>query len=375
MKTLRLVMAGVLAAALAACGGQAKQSTGGVQVSITQASSMSWEVPNAAAKIKAVYLIGTCTDYSDGCSDLYFFYSAPTFPLVETQRALKTGWSYDFTATAYDSTTDFSAEHVLFFGSAPFVVEEDQVKTLRIVMQQVVTPGSVTVAAPFISSIEISDTSPSIGQLLTFKAQVKDLDGTETAQWTSSCNGSSSLGLDVFSEQQVVANATELSLDTRFTSWCVGTEIIKLSVTAPATDATMGKSLVSTVQFTLNYDPQGIIADIGYNSWPDILGIGVIGNAQLQPGDTVQLDVSARDADGDDLVYTWIADCGEGRFYVFSSQLVQSPTFTAPSTPGLCLIEVCVSDVSLVDGVETLRGGYNDATLTLNIGTSGLPVP
>jgi hypothetical protein len=376
MKNLKLVLAVVLGAALAACGSPAKVPTGGVKLSVNAKALWEASAPPDLT-VYQVYLEGICTSHKGTCTDLSYIFDAPTaWPVTQLVQDLPTGFSYDFRASVRGGA---NLDVLLYEGSAPFTVEEDKVGTLHIIMQQVVAPGTVAVTAPFIRSITVSNENPAVGERLTFKANVKDLDGTETAQWTSSCNGTPSvLNPDVFSEPTFVGVpdvTLAMNLSTTFTSRCVGTETIKLSVTAPAADATLGRSLVSSVQFALKYDAQGFNADIGFNAWPDILGVGVLGNAQLQPGESVQLDVNAVDADGDDLVYTWLATC-DGGPGVFSSQLVKSPIFTAPGA-GKCVIEVCVSDYKGFDagGLEMLRGGYNDATLTLNVGTNGLPIP
>jgi hypothetical protein len=268
-------------------------------------------------------------------------------------RDLKTGFSYNFTATAYDSSMS-----ALFVGSASFTVQKDVMAALHIVMQQVVKPGTVHVTAPFISSIRVSDTNPSVGEALQFMADVRDVDGSETYSWSSSCNPPARY-LDVFSNSSATA--------TGFTSWCVGTETITFSVTTPSTTATVGRSLTSTVQFTLSYAPQGFNADIGINSWPDILGITVIdgGNSQPSPGETISVFANATDADGDTLSYAWTNDCG-GTFAPYPPAPLNDSyqNFVAPTSPEQCNIFVHVDDG---------KGGTNDATLTLNVGGASIP--
>ncbi|RKG62999.1 PKD domain-containing protein [Corallococcus exercitus] len=96
------------------------------------------------------------------------------------------------------------------------------------------------------------------------------------------------------------------------------------------------------------------------NSAPKITGV-TVSPAQVEPNKPVALTLTATDADGDTLAYSWTATGG-----AFSNAAVSAPTWTAPATQGTYTVSVTVNDgrggqagISLQIAVVTATGSAN----------------
>jgi hypothetical protein len=352
MNALKWVFAVVLATSLVACGGgNAKQTeSGSITLSIGRALSAYNPIagPDAAGRIAKVDLAvtGPVSFKTDNLLP---------FPINLQYEALPLG-SYTFVATAYDG-----ADNILFQGTETREVKKNECEGLVILMQQMVSAGTVAIVAPYISAIAISDAQPAIGQTINLSATVDFKSQAATYLWTSSCNvprvDPNIPGFTAW-EDDVIAAPTEMATD--FTTYCGDTATLTFSVTDPAVDATAGKSLTSTVEFSLKYAEQGAApVEIKTNSWPDVLSISTESNAEPVPGGTVDLVAVVQDADGDDVTVTWSSACsGVGdNANGFSDVHSLATTWTAPNSNGM----LCGIILSVDDG----RGGTNTGAIML----------
>ena len=100
------------------------------------------------------------------------------------------------------------------------------------------------------------------------------------------------------------------------------------------------------------------------NSAPRITAL-TASAAQVKPGQTVTLAVTATDADGDALSYTWTATGGS-----FTNGSTATPTWTAPAADGTYTLSVSVSDGK--DGLAGLSlklavvGGKGNASVSVS---------
>lgn len=102
------------------------------------------------------------------------------------------------------------------------------------------------------------------------------------------------------------------------------------------------------------------------NSAPRITGL-VASESQVEPGQAVNLTITATDADGDPLTYAWSAPAGS-----FAGGNTASPTWTAPAQEGDDVLSVSVIDgnggqagLSLTIAVYSLDGGVG-VSVTFN---------
>jgi YVTN family beta-propeller protein len=361
----------VLALTLAACGGRAAKDTGGLSLSVSvpglggasssgQAltvgrAALTTPPPDAAGRVASVVLTHTGPD-GGGTQTI----TNITNPITQIYNALPVG-IYTFSATAYDASDPPVA---LFSGQVQVEVVKNQVAAVNLVLQQVVTPGTVQDAAPFISSIVVSNSAPATGETITLTADViasVDL----TYQWTASCSGQLLKNGQVLSPSEGEVFSDPTSKSTSFTSYCTADETITFSATQAS--ETGGGSAVTS--FTMRYSAQGGSFTISFNSWPDILAITATGTKQPAYGGTVTLAATVQDANGDAMTTEWKDNCG-GSFADPASLATvwtapqKGPEGTRPSTSPIA----CALRLSVTDG----KGGTNSGWLGVHVGQAAV---
>jgi len=101
-----------------------------------------------------------------------------------------------------------------------------------------------------------------------------------------------------------------------------------------------------------------------FNTWPAVSQVSAA-QGQLGLGESTIFDVTAQDADGDVLAYSWTDNCSGA----FSSTSAKTPTWTAPAAipeGGTCSLSVTVTDG---------RGGSGSGTLVVQIGSVAANAP
>jgi hypothetical protein len=346
----------VLALAFAACSGKpasTAKNTGSVNLSIsvpglagasgssqalTARRSALTTTTSAAASVKSVVLTYTGPDAVTHTQTI----TTISNPISQTVSGLLVG-SYTFSAQAYASA-DGTGTAIFSASNVTATVVKNQTASVYLLLQQIGPGGTVTVAAPFVQSIVVSDGAPASGETISLQASVVDVGATNlTYLWTSSCSANVTPA-DVFS------NAASLS--SNFTSYCAGTETITFKVTETSTDG----GGTSTVLFHLTYTTQGQAAGVqlALQSYPDILTL-TYSNGQPAYGVSIDLTATALDQfGGTNDTYAWTSNCGG----IFGTPGGLVTTWTAPATsptapaPISCRLTLTATD-TLTDGTGT----------------------
>jgi hypothetical protein len=215
-------------------------------------------------------------------------------------------------------------------------VTHNHMSTLDIIMQEKGAYPSWSDAAPVISSITVTPADPYYGQIIRLSVVASDPDNScvpgpwttcppppdgLTYRWSSKCKGVDTAG--------TFSAATSMSTD--FTSSCHGTEVIEVTVTD-------SKGIFSGATLGVPYTAEGGTVNLLVNHYPSIDDL-VGTDAQVHPGQTIGLELSASDIDGDPLTASWSATCGS-----FDDATSFAPVWTAPATTGDCTLSVSVHD-------------------------------
>ena len=288
--------------------------------------------------------------------------SHPSFPI--TQELLKTGGQWKgtigkipsgagriFKAEAFDS-----GDVLLYEGSQNEVtITKDQPAIVLIFLQQKTPPDPFVNSIPRIDAFTASANAIQPGESVSLAVTASDADNDPlTYAWSAKDGNGDPAG--TFPGGNTGTTATWESPLTE------GTYIISVTVSDD-------KGGSATTSLTVTVAPLDGLANLSldFNTWPVISSLVATPENPIAPSGEVSLNLTASDADGDDLQYAWVSDCGGS----FSSTSAEDPTWTAPSVApesGLCKLTVTVTDHK---GGQP-RGGSNTAEITLEIGS---PMP
>lgn len=353
---MRQALSAAFTVALAACGNasgtSAPEPPSALHVSISRplgglAPTLRHAINSepAADRVKSVHL--TVGDDSGRRTSKKLVESG--FPSTTAFDDLLPG-EYTVSAYALDNEEGPFDGHTLYSTSARISVPPRTEVATNLILQEL-APGGGAITAPFIHAITVAGGAPVIGKPLHLTATVRGAP-SQTYLWKVSC-------ADEPTPEASFTNPTGIATDLTLHR-CSGDAIVTFSVTNPGVPHANG-SLTSAVQFTLGYVPQGVDVTITTNSWPNITSIGTASNTAPLPGDTVRLDATAFDPDGDSLVYSWADDCGGS----FSGEHTLTPIWTAPAAPGaVCELELTVREAGNEDGHND---GLNSGTFTLQV--------
>jgi hypothetical protein len=220
-------------------------------------------------------------------------------------------------------------------------VVADQTVAVAIGGQQVTPPPSPDSSAPVIDSLIASSVSAAPGDSVTLMVTAHDDDEGDTLSYSWTATGGT------------------LSAPTAATTgWLALPTAGTYRITVTVSDST-GAAESMWVEVTVVPGSGGVTISVDMNQWP-ALGSLSASHARLDLGESSPLSATASDVDGDELSYSWSAEC-DG---TFSPEDVANPTFTLGELPesGTCRLTVTVTDG---------RGGAADGSLTINTG----PVP
>lgn len=254
--------------------------------------------------------------------------------------AIPIGADRTFTARAYDA-----AGTLLYQGEATGVTIAAGTRAqVLIVLQQVTPPDPFVNQAPRIDSLVASAQQVAPGATVNLALVAHDADpgDTLTYSWTAADGNFDDAGQPT-------------------TSWTApGTEGA-VTLTCTVSDnhgASVSISLAIDVRAQHGTGEAEVIATL--NTWPVASGV-TAAPAQIAPGETVALDLSATDADGDSLSYSW-TDGGGDCAGSFSADDAEDPSWTAPASApaaGTCTLAVTISDG---------RGGQTTASVLVHVG-------
>ncbi|QRK04624.1 hypothetical protein JQX13_30780 [Archangium violaceum] len=254
-----------------------------------------------------------------------------------TLGGIPSGTERVFEAFAYDA-----AGAVLYRGSSsPTSVGAGATVSVLLTLQQVSRPPPYENEPPRIDSVVVSATTVHPGGSVSLRVTAHDPNGDALSYaWTAAAGFFSS-----------ASSAT--------TTWTAppteGVQRLQLDVT----DA---KGTSVSVNFDISVQLDGATGNadvsIGFNSWPRISTMQGTPSV-LAEGGTTALSVTAVDAEGDALSYSWSTEC----VGTFSNPAASSPSFTLNAVPasGRCAFRVTASDG---------RGGQGVGTLVLQVGTT-----
>jgi N-acetylneuraminic acid mutarotase len=254
--------------------------------------------------------------------------------------AIPIGANRTFTARAYDA-----AGTLLYQGEATGVTIAAGTRAqVLIVLQQVTPPDPFVNQAPRIDSLVASAQQVAPGATVSLALVAHDADPGDTLTYSWTAAGGS---------------FTDAGQPT--TSWTApGTEGA-VTLTCTVTDnhgASVSISLAIDVRAHHGTGEAEVIATL--NTWPVASGV-TAAPAQIAPGETVALDLSAADADGDSLSYSW-TDGGGDCAGSFSASDAEDPSWTAPA--GAPAAGTCTLAVTISDG----RGGETTASVLVHVG-------
>lgn len=274
--------------------------------------------------------------------------ASPSDPWTGELDNLPVG-AYTVTALAVESPSSKQFKSI-----AVCPVAKNAVGLCDLDLQQVGGTTTFNDTAPLISAISTSDDAAYYGETVTFSMTASFIGGGEPSI-SAACDavpelpGAYGVSRLVISTPPLTGWDKTVTYSVELTSTCHGKEVVVFA----ATDA---KGVRSAVSITANLAAQGLKFSATINHWPDINAISAE-DAQVIPGGTVGVLVTAIDLDGDELTYAWTDNCS-GAFDADAAD----PRYTAPETPGPCTLTVLVTD---------RKGGTNQGTLTLQIGWPG----
>jgi hypothetical protein len=247
-----------------------------------------------------------------------------------------------FTATAYDA----SGAGIYKGRAGPITIASGSVASVVIVLQQTHPQAPFENVAPIIESLVASSNPVQPGSSLTLTSRAFDPNPGDTLSYTWSASAGR-LGSPTAPSTSWTAPATE------------GTQRLILEV-KDSRGASTTMSLDILVQGRDSVG--GAQVSTSFNTWPSISTMTGY-PSPLVPGTATKLSVSASDADGDFLRFSWSTSCPGG----FDNPSSPQPTFTLsePTSASSCGFRVLISDG---------RGGQQSGSLTLHVrGTTPPP--
>ena len=349
MKSMKYALAVVIAASLTACGGAspAKES-GGMKLVMAASSAL------ASAPINATLSIQGPLGYHDSWTG--------ALPHTYLETPCPVGHY------TYSITTSTSGAAKFAGSSGAFDIAAGEVTLINVMLQQNnATP--MAVVAPFTDHFVVVGLSAAgkagWGVPLNLTAFVSHPDNDQPDldffhyTWTHSCStGETKPGSFILGQPLYVEGFwPQASIPAVFLSYCQGVETITLKT---VNDNSLwcsgnGCELVSTVSFTIPYDPQGVEMDIAFNYAP-VISCDLVNNAEPAPGSEVNVVAKASDPDGAaaDLTYQWSTSEGCGSF--------KEGTATQLSTIWIAPAANCQACVLRLD-VTDAKGGSNYGTI------------
>jgi hypothetical protein len=240
---------------------------------------------------------------------------------------------------ALSATDALGAE--LFHGQATGVtIDSEQPVSVAITAQQVAPAVPTYNAAPIIDALVVSAVTVAPGGAVSLTVQAHDPNPGDTLAYAWSANSGT------------LSSATAAA-----TTWTAGASVGDALINLEVGDPNNAKAKVSlTVAVMSGYGHGKATIAVTLNTWPVIASV-VADPARIDVGQTVVLDVTATDTDGDTLSYAWTSDCAGS----FSSTSAKSPSFTMPGVPAA---GSCTFTVQVTDG----KGGSNLGNITIPTG-------
>ncbi|MCY4491385.1 MAG: PKD domain-containing protein, partial [Thaumarchaeota archaeon] len=144
---------------------------------------------------------------------------------------------------------------------------------------------------------------------------------------------------------------------------------LQTTFTAPSSPGTIVLRFTVT-DSTLSATDSDTVSIVVIPQQPPTANAGT--NQTVTAGETVTLNGSGNDPNGDTLSYSWAKPVGSS--VILSDNMSQNPTFTAPSSPGTITFTLTVSDGTLSD-TDTVTITVTNHPPTANAGRDGTFAP
>jgi hypothetical protein len=254
---------------------------------------------------------------------------------------LPAGSNRTFAASAYAAD-----DTLLFQGSASGVtLTAGQTTLVSITLQQVNPPEDFENSAPVITSLVAAPSTVSPGGTVSLSAVAEDADGDALSfAWSASAG--------------TFSPASSAS-----TLWTAPSQAGSYPLTLTITDA-RGATATAQVTLTVRAATGSAAVNVSFNTWPQVARVAASANP-VQVGQATTLSVTASDADGDSLSYSWSATCAGS----FSDASAATSQFTPSSLPASPICPNCTLSVQVADG----RGGSTTGSYALCVGAQAAP--
>ena len=244
------------------------------------------------------------------------------------------GTDRTFTAQAFNA-----GGTLIYQGSATGVaINNGQVAAVVILLEEINPPPPFSNAAPFISALTASSAqvAPLTPVQLNVTASDPNPGDTLTFAWTATGGN--------FSDPTLTNPV--------WTADTAGTYTLTITVTDNRGAAA---SLSFTIDVQNSFGSGTAVITVGLNTYPIVSNI-TANPVSIDRSESTSISLTASDADGDPLTYSWSAGCAGS----FNDATAQNPVFTADANAvyGSCTLSVTVSDG---------RGGVNTGTLGIRI--------
>jgi hypothetical protein len=357
---LDVMAATLVAAALSSCGTPADAPTGSVGAVATVTQSVT--VPGVKAVWVRLYGPTAKGGHLDLWAELSRISGGYQVSLTKVPPGTYQLHGKAFSSSPYDPVTSVPDYET---ASDPMVkVTAKSTESVAIVLQQNPArwpPGTFTDHAPVVESLvasafDVDSSGPPAP--ISLAAIVSDLDGAAdiasvawTARYAPALPAGSTAG--VFDSPSAAT-----------TSWVPPQDYEgQVTFTFSATDR---KAATASLAVTLAVSPKNghgaVIVSAQLDNFPDVTRFTAT-PSQPAPGALVALSVTAADADGDPLSYTW-SDGGCGG--TFGAPSGGDVTYRAPPSPTTCTLTVVVRDL---DASDAPKGGQSTGALTIAVRT------
>jgi hypothetical protein len=250
------------------------------------------------------------------------------------------GPSRHFHADAFDSS-----HTAVYSGDADSVtIMANVTAAVMLTLQQTAAPTPFQNESPVIDSFVASLAAVAPGASVSLDVTAHDPNAGDTLTYAWSATSGT------------FAQAATLA-----TTWTAPAAVGLQTVTIQVTDE-KGAMAALSLQIDVEIATGAAAVSVVFNTWPVVQSV-IATPSHINVGQTTQLALTASDADGDALTYTWTASCAGS----FSNPSAAQPSFMLAAP--LPANNRCELTVSVNDG----RGGTNAGTIGIDAGPTVLP--
>ena len=318
-------------ALLAGCGSNPTTSTGGADISMHALGAL--DVQNVVATVSGPALPAPKSVALSARG------SSGTWGALIGSLPVGSNYVFSVSASDHANAPDYAGS------VAGIAILKDQVTSVIITAQQTAASVPFKNAVPVIDSLVLSSTNIVPGATITAKATAHDPNVGDTIAFA-------------WSASPTTGGFATASAAT--TTWTAPASEGDRTLTLQVTDNHGASTSTSVIVHVSASNGRGQAdVNVRFNTWPVVTDL-VAAPGYIVAGAPTSLTVTANDADGDALSYTWTSTCTSG---VFSIATTTATSFTLPTgaTDTSCDLTVTVSDG---------KGGVTSGQTTLPVGAA-----